>query len=160
MGVTATAIYYYDLTILAKAAKLLGKVADAEGFEQLAAAVKAAFNQAFFNRETKQYASGSQAANAMAVFMKLVDPTDKEAVVDNIVKDIRSRNNSLTAGDIGYRYLLRVLAEEGLSDVIFDMNSRSDVPGYGYQIAKGATALTESWQAFATNSNNHFMLGH
>jgi hypothetical protein len=45
-------------------------------------------------------------------------------------------------------------------DVIFDMNNRSDVPGYGYQLAKGATALTESWAAREENSNNHFMLGH
>jgi hypothetical protein len=40
------------------------------------------------------------------------------------------------------------------------MNNRSDVPGYGYQITKGATALTESWQALPNVSNNHFMLGH
>jgi hypothetical protein len=66
----------------------------------------------------------------------------------------------LTAGDIGYRYVLRALDEAGRSDVIFDMNSRSDVPGYGYQLAHGATALTESWQALPGVSNNHFMLGH
>jgi hypothetical protein len=40
------------------------------------------------------------------------------------------------------------------------MNSRSDVPGYGYQLAKGATALTESWPAREDVSNNHLMLGH
>ena len=40
------------------------------------------------------------------------------------------------------------------------MNNRNDVPGYGYQIAKGATALTESWLAAPIVSNNHFMLGH
>ena len=40
------------------------------------------------------------------------------------------------------------------------MNNRSDVPGYGYQLAKGATALTESWQALPNVSNNHLMLGH
>jgi alpha-L-rhamnosidase len=56
--------------------------------------------------------------------------------------------------------LLRVLDDEGRSDVIFDMNNRSDVPGYGYQLAHGATALTESWQALGGVSNNHFMLGH
>ena len=92
--------------------------------------------------------------------MGLVEPQYRQAVIDNIVKDIRDRNNALTAGDIGYRYLLCVLHEAGRDDVIFDMNSRSDVPGYGYQLAKGATALTESWAALPTASNNHFMLGH
>lgn len=40
------------------------------------------------------------------------------------------------------------------------MNARDDVPGYGYQLEKGATALTESWAALEEVSNNHLMLGH
>ncbi|TKC10131.1 alpha-L-rhamnosidase [Pedobacter polaris] len=160
MGVTGTAIYYHDLIILEKIANLIGKPQDAITYKSLASQVRKAFNTKFFNASTKQYATGSQAANAMAVYMELVEPQYKQAVVDNIIKDIRNRNNSLTAGDIGYRYLLRVLENEGRSDVIFDMNNRSDVPGYGMQIAKGATALTESWAALPTVSNNHFMLGH
>jgi len=67
---------------------------------------------------------------------------------------------ALTAGDIGYRYLLRVLEQEGYSQVIYEMNARSDVPGYGFQLARGATALTESWAALRDVSNNHMMLGH
>jgi alpha-L-rhamnosidase len=159
-GVTATAIFYYDLTIIGKIAAMLNKPADAAYYKTLAVKVRTAFNNNFFNKETKQYDTGSQTANAVAVYMKLVEPQYKQAVVDNIVKDLRSHNNALTAGDIGYRYLLKVLDDEGRSDVIFDMNNRSDVPGYGYQLAKGATALTESWQALPSVSNNHFMLGH
>jgi hypothetical protein len=160
MGVTGTATYYYDLTILAQVARLLGKTDDATAYSTLGAEVKAAFNQQFFNPATKQYATGSQTANAMAVYMGLVAPADKAAVIENIVQDIQGRNNALTAGDIGYRYLLRVLEDAGRSDVIFAMNSRTDVPGYGYQLAQGATALTESWAALPTVSNNHLMLGH
>ena len=160
MGVTATAIYYYDLTVMTRIARLLGHTKDASTYSQLAAKVKSAFNTRFFNAETKQYATGSQTANAMAVYTSLVAEKDKAAVIDNLVKDIRDRKNSLTAGDIGYRYVLKVLEDAGRSDVIFDMNCRSDVPGYGMQIAKGATALTESWAALPTVSNNHFMLGH
>ncbi|MEJ5995010.1 family 78 glycoside hydrolase catalytic domain [Pedobacter sp. Du54] len=160
MGVTATAIYYQDLMILQQIAKVLGKTEEIKTYQRLATEVRKSFNQTFFNPTTKQYATGSQTANAMAVYMELVEPENKAAVVENIIKDIRNRNNSLTAGDIGYRYLLKVLENENRSDVIFDMNSRSDVPGYGMQIAKGATALTESWAALPTVSNNHFMLGH
>ncbi|MCX6225764.1 MAG: hypothetical protein NTV01_13605 [Bacteroidia bacterium] len=40
------------------------------------------------------------------------------------------------------------------------MNSREDVPGYGFQLKRGATALTESWPALRYVSNNHMMLGH
>jgi len=139
---------------------MLAKPDDAIKYQKLAEEVKASFNKTFFNPNTKQYATGSQAANAMAIYMKLVAPEHKQAVLANLIKDIRDRNNALTAGDIGYRYVLRVLEAEGRSDVIFDMNNRDDVPGYGYQLAKGATALTESWQALPSVSNNHLMLGH
>ena len=160
MGVTATAIYFYDLNILSEVAGLLNKKDDSIRYKELSVAVKRSFNDLFFHKDTKQYGSGSQTANAMAVFMDLVQDEDKQYVIENIVKDIRDRNNSLTAGDIGYHYLLSVLHQAGRDDVIFDMNSRTDVPGYGYQLTKGATALTESWQALSTSSNNHFMLGH
>ncbi|WP_295768274.1 family 78 glycoside hydrolase catalytic domain [uncultured Mucilaginibacter sp.] len=159
-GITATAIYYYDLNIVSQIARMLDKPADAAKYEKLAIEVRKAFNQKFFNQQTKQYGTGSQTANAMAVYFDLVEAKDKQAVIANIVKEIKDHNNALTAGDIGYRYLLRVLDDAGRSDVIFDMNNRSDVPGYGYQLAKGATALTESWQALPGVSNNHLMLGH
>jgi hypothetical protein len=160
LGVTATAMYYYDLTILVKTATLLGKKDEAQQFQDLASAVKTAFNKKYFDVSRKQYASGSQTANAIALYVGLVEPANKDAVLESLIKDIRSRNNALTAGDVGYRYVLRVLEDAGRSDVIFEMNSRDDVPGYGYQLKKGATALTESWQAFENVSNNHLMLGH
>lgn len=160
MGVTATAIYYYDLILLTAIAYELGETADQKNYKQLAEEVKKAFNKTFFDKGAKQYATGSQTANAMALYMELVDPPYKEAVLNNLIQDIRNNDNALTAGDIGYRYVLSVLERAGRSDVIYDMNSRTDVPGYGYQLVKGATALTESWQALPEVSNNHFMLGH
>jgi len=159
-GITATAFYFYDLDIVAKIALMLCKTQDAEQQEKLAAEVRQAYNKVFFNTQTKEYGTGSQTANAISVYMGLVEPQDKQAVIDNIVKELRDHGNSLTAGDIGFRYLLRALDDAGRSDVIYDMNSRSDVPGYGYQLAHGATALTESWAALPAVSNNHFMLGH
>lgn len=159
-GLTATAIYYYDLVILNKVAHILGKKADAERYRVLSQAVKKSFNEKFFNKQTRQYGTGSQTANAMALYLNLVEPPYRNAVFNNLVADIRSRNNALTAGDIGYRYVIQALENAGRSDVIFDMNSKNDVPGYGYQLAHGATALTESWQALPSVSNNHFMLGH
>jgi len=160
MGITSTAIYYYNLVLMEKIASLLGKPSDGISYKKLAGEVKASFNKAFFNSKTKQYGTGSQTANAMALYFNLVPNEYRKAVLDNLIKDIRNRNNSITAGDIGFRYLLQTLQREGRSDVIYDMNSRTDVPGYGYQLAKGATALTESWQALPSVSNNHLMLGH
>ena len=81
-------------------------------------------------------------------------------MADHLAADVASRGNALTAGDVGYRYLLRALADGGRSDVIFDMNSRRDRPGYGWMLDRGATSLTEAWDARPSSSQNHFMLGH
>jgi hypothetical protein len=89
--------------------------------------------------------------------MGLCEPTNRAAVLDAIVRDVRARTNALTAGDVGYRYLLRALADGGRSDVIFAINNQTNQPGYGMQLAKGKTSLTEAWDG--GSSQNHFMLG-
>ncbi len=159
-GVTATAIYYHNVQILQKASQLLGKAEEAARYEALAAEIKQAYNKKFWNPETRKYDRDSQTANAISLYMGLVPEENIPTVVQNMIGDIRARGNALTAGDVGYHFLLKALEDNGASEVIYDMNSRYDVPGYGYQLAHGATCLTESWQAYPQVSNNHCMLGH
>jgi hypothetical protein len=160
LGVTGTAMWYYDVTILQQVAKLLHKDADASYYQTLGEAIKQGFNKKYFHADTYQYDNGSQTSNAMALYMNLVEPQNRDKVFTNILKDLKANNNAITAGDIGFRYLMQTLQQGNASQLIFNMNNRSDVPGYGYQIAQGATALTESWQALRNVSNNHLMLGH
>lgn len=159
-ALTATAFYYLDITVLARAARLLNNAADAGRYESLGERVRDAFNRRFFDAERMQYATGSQCSNSIALVMGLAKPEHRQAVLDAIVTDVQSRGNALTPGDVGYRYLLRALADGGRSDVIFDINNQSSKPGYGYQLSKGATSLVESWDARPEVSQNHFMLGH
>ena len=159
-GLTPTAFYFRDLQILAKAAGLLGKEKDRQKYEKMASDVRIAFNTRFFDSRKGYYDKGSQTANAIPMYFGIVDDEDRASCIRQIVNDIRSRGNSITSGDIGFAYLLRILEAEGYADVIFDMNSQSEKPGYGYQLKEGATSLTESWSALKTASHNHFMLGH
>jgi hypothetical protein len=159
-GVTATAIYYYNTTIMRQIASMLGKPDDATRYGELAENIKSAFNKTFYDAATGKIERNSQTANAIALYTGLVTDENRTAILQNLIDDIRGRGNALTAGDVGYRYVLRALEDGGRSDVIFDMNNRYDVPGYGWQLSHGATALTESWQAYGYVSNNHFMLGH
>ena len=159
-AVTATSIYYYDTKLLAEMALLIGEVSDAEAYRELAEKIRNTFNNNFFNPETKVYSTGSQTAYSMPLFFGIVDDSVRSEVVKNLVNSINEGNKALTAGDVGYRYLLRALEQEGHSQLIFEMNSKTDVPGYGFQMSKGATALTESWAGLVEVSNNHMMLGH
>lgn len=159
-GVTATAIYYYNATIMQKVAELLGKKSDAEKYAALGTKIKQAFNDTFWDNVTKKYDRDSQSANAVALYMGLTNSENEKQALDNLISDIKERDNALTAGDVGYRYVLRALEMNNASDIIYDMNCKYDVPGYGWQLAHGATSLTESWQAYGFVSNNHCMLGH
>ena len=159
-AVTATSIYYYDAKLLSEMASLIGEESDAAYYSDLAEQIRMAFNKEFFDPETKVYSTGSQTAYSMPLFFGMVDDSVKNDVVKNLVNSINAGNKALTAGDVGYRYLLRVLEQEGHSQLIYEMNSKTDVPGYGFQMSKGATALTESWAGLVEVSNNHMMLGH
>jgi alpha-L-rhamnosidase len=160
IALTATAFYAHDTRILSRAAALLGRSADAEIYGRKADEIREAFNRKFLDGRTGVYATGAQAAQAIPLVMDLVPAEQRDAATAALVKDVRTRGDALTAGDVGFRYLLRALADAGRSDVIFAMNSRSDQPGYGYQLSRGATSLAEAWDAGAASSQNHFMLGH
>jgi hypothetical protein len=160
LGLTATATYYADIATLRRMALLLGKKSDAEHLDQLGRSVYDSFNRHFYKEDQKNYDRGSQTALAMPLVLGLVPDEDRAAVLDNLVADIRSHNNHVTAGDIGFHYVVSALLDGGRSDVLYGMLSRTDSPSYGYQLAQGATTLTEAWDANPRHSQNHFMLGH
>ncbi len=160
IALTATAIYYYDLRLLTRMAEILGKKEEQQRLSLWANEVKESFNKEFFNPKTCVYSTGSQTAMSMPLCFGMVDDQLKARVVSNLVDTIKTHNKALTAGDVGFHYLVQALTEGGASQLLFEMNNRDDVPGYGFQLKKGATALTESWPALEEVSNNHLMLGH
>lgn len=141
-------------------ALIVGKEESAEEFSEWAAEIRNTFNDRFFNESTKTYSTGSQTAMSMPLVLGLVEERYRDQVFSNLTDSIKANNKELTAGDVGFHYLVKALQEGGASQLIYEMNSRTDVPGYGYQLQKGATALTESWAALEEVSNNHLMLGH
>ncbi|MDD4191972.1 MAG: family 78 glycoside hydrolase catalytic domain [Mangrovibacterium sp.] len=159
-SLTATAIYYYNLRLLAQMASVLNKTDEQKRFENWAGEVKTAFKNEFFDSETGIISTGSQTAMAMPWCVGLVDEPYKNKVMQNLENSIRAQGNPLTAGDIGFHYLVEALTDGGKSQLLYEMNARDDVPGYGFQLKKGATSLTESWPALENVSNNHLMLGH
>lgn len=160
IALTATAIYYCDLLLLKEMAGILNKEDEQKTYSVTASEVKSAFNEKFYNTETGVYATGSQTAMAMPWCVGLVDDENKIRVLENLTDSIYANGKKLTAGDIGFHYLVKALTDGDKSQLIFEMNARNDVPGYGFQLDKGATALTESWAALEIVSNNHLMLGH
>jgi hypothetical protein len=159
-GITATAIYYQDLMVASQVAAMLGRTADQDSLASRADAVRAEFQRRFYDSAKKSFGTSSQTSNAMPLVLGLAPDGSQQALVDHIANDVRARGNHTSAGDIGYHYVLAALAAGGRSDVIWDMATAKDAPSYASQLARGATSLTEAWDANPGASQNHFMLGH
>jgi len=159
VNISATAHYYYAIDYLVRSAKLLGNQEDATKYSNLMQFVKQAYNPKFYHADTKQYGSASQFCNAVSLYMGLVAPENKEAVLNNLLADIKLHGNRLTTGDVGNRYLFQTLADNDKSDVMYLMTNHYDVPGYGFQLQFGVTTLTEQWDPRRGSSWNHFMMG-
>ncbi|QOG03634.1 glycoside hydrolase family 78 protein [Flavobacterium sp. MDT1-60] len=159
IALSATSHYFYGASLVAKAAKFLNKTEDISKYETLTADIKNAFNAAFFNPETRQYGTNSQFSNAVPIYMDIVEPQYKAAVMQNLLADIKAKGDRLTTGDVGNRYLFQALAQNGENEMMYKMNNHYDAPGYGFQIKFGLTTLTEQWDPRKGNSWNHFMMG-
>ena len=157
--VTATAFYCHDARILSQIAAVLERPDEAKDYAARADRIRASYNRHFFNRDKGNYATGSQCANALPLVFDIVESDDRARVFASLVSDVEAHGDSMTAGDVGFHFLLRALARGGRSDLIYKMINQEDKPGYGYQLKMGATSLCESWDANSISSHNHFMLG-
>lgn len=159
IALSATSHYFYATQLVAKAAKLLSKSEDAQNYAARAAEIRTAFNEKFYHPDRGNYGTGSQFSNAVPIFMDIVQPENKQKVLQSLVDTIAGNNYRLTTGDVGNRYLFQTLAANGKNEVMYKMHNHYDTPGYGFQIQFGLTTLTEQWDPRNGNSLNHFMMG-
>ena len=160
MPLVSTAHYYQWMCYMYVLAKQLGKRDEAYAFNQRAENIRQAFNREFYDAKRKTYGTGSQCSLALPLYLKLVPEKDYQAVLQNLIKDIHQHGDRLTTGDVGNRYLFYTLVKNGHRELLYKMLNHYDVPGYGYQIKKGQTTLTEQWNPDHGASMNHFMMAH
>lgn len=174
MPLVATAHYYQWVKLTQKAAAMSGKTAEANRYAILASEILQAFQKEFLHVEKAAsseksssdavekiyYGSGSQASNAIPLALDMVPSQYRKQVLQHLVDDIHAHHDRLTTGDVGNRYLFQALLRNGYADLWYKMLAHDDVPGYGFQIKKGMTTLTEQWNPEMGASMNHFMMAH
>jgi alpha-L-rhamnosidase len=161
-AIVSSFYYYYDVKILADAARILGRSQDAALYDRLAGDIRAAFNREYYDPKTGDYADGTQTANTLPLFLGIA--TDKEGGAwGRLFDDIVYKHNShLTTGIIGTKYIMELLTRSGSSDLAYDIAVQTTYPSWGYMIENGATTLWELWQKRegpSMNSHNHPMFG-
>ena len=159
----ATSYYYYDLCLMEKYAKQLGKTDDATRWGKLAEDFKTAFNNKFLDRKKGQYSNGTQTSCVLPLAFGLVPDDMKEKIFAKLVANITDvTKGHIGTGLIGGQYLNRVLSDNGRADLCYTIASQKDYPSWGYMVEQGATTIWELWNGNTAdptmNSGNHVML--
>lgn len=158
----STGYYYYNAILLSKMANLLDKKDEEKHYIELSEKIKQAFNDKFFNKETCQYASGSQGSNTFPLYLGLVSEEHIKQVAKNIADDVITHDYHLTTGNLCTKYIMEVLTKYGYGDIAYRLITQTTYPSWGYMIENGATTIWERWEyetGGAMNSHNHPMYG-
>ncbi len=153
--VTDTAYFAVDADIVARTARLLGKLEDAERFEALARTIREAFMQAFVDSDTGSVLSDSQTSLACALYQNMVPVSLRGKVFDRLVEQVEAADRHIDCGILGAKYVIHVLYDMGRADLAHAITVNPTFPGWGNWMAKGATTLRETWND--DSSQNHHM---
>ncbi len=158
---TATAYLHRALTATAELGDLLGHADVAARYRAVADSCRDALNATFLVGD--RYASAQdpdyrQTSNAIPLMFGLVPPDSVDAVVANLVADIRARGDHLNTGALGTSVLLRALTAHGHADVAHAIATQRSYPSWGYWLDNGADTMWEMWP-LDSRSRDHYFLG-
>jgi alpha-L-rhamnosidase len=158
---TSSIYYFVDATILAKAARFFSKPEDEKYYAALAAKIKKAINDKYFNATTNIYGSGLQTEMSMALQWGIVAPELKGKVAANLATRVASDGMHLDVGVLGAKAILNALSDNGQAETAYKLAAQDTYPSWGWWIVNGATTLYENWniQAERDISLNHMMFG-
>ncbi len=141
---TSTMLYYFCADVMSRMSKAIEKKNEAEKFALLATQIKNSFNNKFYNKEKKTYEG--QEKNVLALAFNLVPQEDKQAVANNLNKDIiKNQNYHVSTGIFGSRYIYEILAQFGFEETVKKILHSDTFPSYGYLFSRGATTFWENW---------------
>lgn len=150
------------LRVLQAASEIAALVDDRTWTTELRARV-AVVTEALLELGPGPDASQSELVILADIARRAGDHASAERYVGRLLDRIARDRGAFTVGEITFGTLIGILHAQGLDDLVLSTISRPDVPGYGMQLARGVTALAETWsaerQAVGEGSNNHFMLG-
>ena len=184
-SLVATAYWAYDVTLMQQMAHALGKADDEAKYGELFNRIKAAFDKEFVrddgfiagadkgpspfgqinNPNAKAKGDDTQTGYVLALNMKLLPESLRQAAADKLIAKIKDNNWRLGTGFLGTPYLLAVLVDTGHRDVAYRLLLNTEYPSWGYLVDHGATTMWERWNGDqmrddpSMNSYNHYAYG-
>jgi alpha-L-rhamnosidase len=139
--------WIYNLQTAARIADVLGRRDAADAYRRRADAVRHAVHAKFFRPEDNSYVNGFQAYLSIALLVDLPPENLRAAVARRLEDEILVRRRGhIHAGITGGYFVIKQLLESGRNDLILAMATKTDYPGWGDMLRRGATTLWESWE--------------
>jgi len=163
----ATLYHAISTGLAARIAKIIGKQKEATALTKRHAEIKRAFEREYFS-STGRLAHNDMTSYALAFLYDLVPAKYAVAAKAYFRKVIEDADGLIGTGFIGTPALLPALTKLGMDDLAEKLFLNRKVPGWLYQVERGATTIWERWDALAPdgsiydpdmNSYNHYAYG-
>ncbi|MBP3591301.1 MAG: family 78 glycoside hydrolase catalytic domain [Clostridia bacterium] len=158
----STGFHYYNYMLLSRFALVIGNEAESEKMLADAERVRAAFLEKWFDSTHGYVATGSQGAQAFALWLGILPKESVPLAAKRMHEAVKNVGYRLTTGNITTKYLMDMLAVHGYADDAWRLLTREEYPSWGYMIANGATTIWERFEhkfGSGMNSHNHPMYG-
>jgi hypothetical protein len=166
--VCATAYFARSARLVADAAAVLGRAAEAAHYGALADAVREAFRCEYVTPAGRLMADAAT-AYALALGFGLLDGEDqRRRAADRLAGLVRDERYRIPTGFIGTAVILDALTEAGHADVAYRLFLQPDCPGWLYAVGMGATTIWERWDSLLPDGSlnpggmtsfNHYAFG-
>jgi len=145
INTVVNAFHYQNLKLMARIARHLGKMQDAQFFRNRAARVKSAANQKLFDSAKGIYVDGegSKHASLHANMFPLVFEMVPEEYVPTVIEFIKSRGMACSV--YGAQYLLESLYLAGEADYALQLLTATHDRSWWNMIKSGSTITMEAW---------------
>ena len=163
----ATLYHAISTGLAARIAKIIGKKKEVAALSKRHGEIKSAFVKEYFSASGR-LAHNDQTSYALAFVYDLVPTKYFEAAKGYFRQVIIDADYLIGTGFIGTPALLPALTKLGMHDLAEKVFLNRKVPGWLYQVERGATTIWERWDALAPdgtiydpdmNSYNHYAYG-
>jgi len=121
----------------------LGRDEDARRCNRLAAEIRDRFNARFVTPGGR-VSTGSQTAQALALFYDVLEPGMRTAAFEKLVRAMREADGHITAGFMGTMPVLCVLSDMGRADLAWEAITRPSGSGWIWQLEGERPTLAEA----------------
>ena len=165
-GVVATACAYHSAKIVADTAELLGHTAEHAEFAELAANLRATFNEHYFHGG--RVLSDCTTVYSLAIEFGLLDGADKVAAGDRLAELVALSDYRISTGFAGTPFITDALTRTGHLDDAYRLLLQRECPSWLYPVTMGATTIWERWDSMLPDGSinpgemtsfNHYALG-